>query len=485
MSKHTVTTFRKPVFSKTVQIASVSALIAMSGLAGCSRSDESQTAVKQAGRSFTSIAAGNPNAADSFSQKTYTETEQLVSQYAGSEDGYAEGAAVTLALAQLGQAALASQDATTAETASLHKARVIRGMINEWLTMSAIAQAAGQFDASAELAEINSLITMRQDDVQKYTTQREQMDSEIAEIDALIADLRTKADAQRNESGALELQMPRVSATQAAEIVVRVREHTLRADQYELEAMRNEGIVGQLRPGAREISLNVDKASSQIQLLEDARDELRTREASSRQDAQEARDAAVAASSRIKAAAADYAQFRDNEVNSANEKTISLTRKSISSLRDANNVIKSIASLTKSSAQQTLAESYSRQAGGHAEAAILYNALLESGVSGDWASMAQSATDAQTEAREAANEAYQNAASSLRGARVRGDEGDKLEATAVRLDQLGGVEPEPEYEESYDDENYDDENFDEEYSDDSEYDDADEKSSDDTEEDDG
>ncbi len=435
--------------SQSIQFACACTLIALAGIAGCSRSDDAQAAVKEASRSFNSVAAGDSTASKTFSQKAYSQTEQLVSEHTGNEDGYAEAAAVTLSLAKLGQASLASSKASQAEIAALHKARIIRGMINEWLTMTAIAQGAGQFDPSAELNEINKLISIRKDDIKQYQIQREQIEDRIAELDAQVDELRRKSIVERNESGALELQMPRVSATEAAKIVVRVREHTLRADNYELEATRIEGIVGQLRPGAREISLNVEKATSQIALLEDARNELAKREASSRADAKLANEAAAAATERIKKAIADYAQFRNTQVNDANEKAISLTRASISALRDANKTIKQIASLTKASAQQTLAECYSRQANGHAEAAILYHALAEAGIPGDWATHAQTSRNQQAQAKASANDAFQSAASALRSARIRGDEGEKLEATAARLDRLGGLEPEPEYEDTY------------------------------------
>jgi len=434
-------------------------LIALSGLAGCSKSDDAQAAVKQAGRSFTSIAAGDSTAARPFNEQTYRETEELVAEFAGSENGFAEAAAVTLAISKLGQASLASQDASAAETTALHEARVIRGMINEWLTMKAIALAADQFDPSQEIAEIDKIIRLREDDIKHHSNLFDRINSEIAEIDTIIVDLSAKSDAERNEAGGLELQMPRVSATEAARIAERVREHTLRADQFELEAMRNEGVVGQLRPGAREIQLNVEKANSQIALLKSARNELNERSVTSKKNARDAEQATNESTNRINDAVAHYAELRSNEVESANQKAISTTRASISALRDANSALKEIASLTKASAQQTLAECYSRQAIGFGEEAILYNALAEAGIQGDWASKVDTARSSETEALEASHEAFQSAASALRGARIGGDEGEKIEATAVRLDRLGGVEPEPEYEDDYesDEEYYEDE----------------------------
>tara|TARA_R110002073_G_scaffold275332_1_gene438996 strand:- start:169311 stop:170729 length:1419 start_codon:yes stop_codon:yes gene_type:complete len=453
---------------RTFQIVTIAALISLAGLAGCSESDESAAAVKQAGRSFTSIAAGDSTTANAFSEKTYRETEQLVSEFAGSESGYAQGAAITLSLAKIGQASLASQQASRAETESLQKARIVRGMINEWLTMSAIANAAGQFDPSKDIADINGFIMLRQDDIKQYQAQREQIESQIDDLDSQIADLRAKASSERNESGALELEMSRVSAAEAAKIVLQVREHTLRADQYQLESIRIEGVVGQLRPGAREIGLNVNKAESQVALLKKAQDELRARESASKNDAQQAHDAANAAAQRIDDAMNEYAQFRSEEVSPANDRAISLTRGAISALRDANSTLKQIASLTKASAQQTLAECYARQAAGYAEEAILYTALSEAGIPGDWSSAAQSASEAQRQAKTDSNDAFQSAAASLRGARVQGDERDKIEATAARLDLLGGLEPE--VEEEYMDDSYE-EDFDEDFdgSDDEEF----------------
>jgi len=444
---------------RTTKVVSAIALIAMAGVSGCSKSDDAQAAVKEAGRSFSVIAAGDSTATPSYSATAYRETEALVSEFAGSEDGYAEAAAITLGLSRLGQASLASIDASKTETQSLQQARVIRGMLNEWLTMDAISKAAGLFDPSAELAEIEMLLALRQDDIASYTAERDTIDAKIADLDTQINDLRTKSSNERNQAGALDLQIAQVNAMRAAEIVVRVREHTLRADGYKLEAIRIEGVAAQLRPSATETELNVNKASSQVALLKDARDELNERDVSSQNDARQARDAASASAKMIEEAVANYTEFRENEVVSANDKATSLIRSSLSAFRDANSVTKQIASLSKASAQQTLAECYARQANGYAEAAILYNAIDEAGLAGNWASMAQAAAQSQVETDELTNEAYQGAASALRRAGIRGDEGEKIEATAVRLDQLGGVEPEPEYEETYEEDSQLDDEF--------------------------
>ena len=214
--------------------------------------------------------------------------------------------------------------------------------------------------------------------------------------------------------------MPRVNATQAAQLAEQVREFTLRADQFELEAIRIEGVVGQLRPQAREIGLNVEKARSQIELLNNAREELRERQQASQLDAQNAHENAQQTQSRITAAVEDYRSYRQNEARPANEKTLSLTRAALSSLRDARDAIKQVAALTKADATQMLADSLSRQAAGYREESLLYQSLLEARVRGDWDSMIQESDQSAAQLESDAAQAFRDAASALRSARIRG-----------------------------------------------------------------
>lgn len=412
-------------------------------LSGCGGDDDAQAAVKQAGRSFTSISVGDSNSNPSYSEKSYKATEQALAAHAGNGNGYAQAAAVGVAMAKRGQAALASQQASRAENDAILQARIIRGMINEWLTMDAIAQAAGMFDPREDIREIQGIIELRRDDISKYESQMEHINAEISDRESKISDLRKLADEQRNQAGALELQIPRVSAQEGADIASQVREFTLRSDQYELEAQRIEGVVGQLRPGAREVSLNVGKARSQIDLLEKAIAELRERARSSEEDAQQARANANDAVQRINEAVDRYQSLRDNEVSAANERAISLVRGAINALRDAGDVVKQSAALNKADSQQLLAELTMRQAAGEREEALMYQSLLDAKISGDWQSAIDAALQQSQELTEAAKQAYLSAAASLRSARMRVDVADRLEATAARLEHLGGLEPEP------------------------------------------
>ncbi len=438
--------------TKTCTILSASVLILAAGQSGCSRSNESQTAVREAARTFEMVAAGNADSSPTIASNAYRQAETISAQYAGSEDGYTQAAALGVAQAKIGQAALASQEASKAEGAAIHRQRIIRGYINEWLTMSAIAQAANTFDPTDGLKELAALITLRQEDIVTYRTQKDDIESQIAQLESMIADLEAKAKAQRDAGAEIELQIPDVSATKGAELAERVREHTLRGDQYGLEAVRVKGRVEQLRPAAEEFALNVAKAKVQIELLDDAREELQERERLSNADAAQARAEAQTARDAIIKLANELDSFRSSEVEAANAKAISLARGAITATRDANTTLPSLAALTKASALQTLGECLARKSAGHGQAAVIYNTIAETGIPGDWASKAEHERNEQQSIHEEAMQAYQDAAAALRSSRIRGEVADKIEAAAARLDTLGGLEPEPEYTDGYNNE---------------------------------
>jgi cell division protein FtsB len=421
-------------------------------LSGCSKSDNAKSASAQAGTEFRNVSVGDPTFADEFSKKAYTNAASLTADHAGSDAPYGESAAVAQSLAKLGLATLSANEASAAETHAMHKSRIIRGHLSEWISMNAVAKASTNFDISADKASLQELIELRNNDVVQYTKRMESLQEEINAYNAQIADLDSKSKSERNEGARYELQMTSVTATQAAQLAERVREHSLRADGYELESTRIQGLVGQLLPGAHEVELQVKKAKDQIDLLQLSIDELEQRVRDSKTDSAKARANAEQARSAITTLVQELEDYRESTVIPANEQVISIIRQSIRAAGDANDTAKTSGSIAKASGQEQLARSLSRQARGEAEMAMLYQSIMESGLSGSWSSSADSHAARRDELYSESQQSFQDAASSLRRVRVRGESGEALEAAAVRLDLLGGVEPEPEYTEEYDSE---------------------------------
>lgn len=421
-------------------------LLASGALIGCGENDSSREAVRKAGHQFTSVASGDAGAFPEVTTQAYSNIVSGLTPYAGDENGYTEAAAVSLAQAHLGQAAQAGRAAARAEADALRMTRGIQGALSEFLTLGAIAQAAGEFDPATDLSEIDRLIEQRRADAAEYRQRKAEIDEQIASMETRIADLRGRANAEREQAGRLGLRIPSVNAQEAAEIAAEVREFTLRADQFDFEATRIQGRVGQLRPTSAEIDLNVGKAQAQIDLLEDSQRELRARLQAAQQDAAEARAAAAQARERLGRLVQELAAFRESDVASKAARVESLVGQAQAALRDAGPVLASSVSMTRASIQELIGSAKARSAAGHRHAAEIYEALADAGVPGPLAENAREARAAAAEAETAAKQAYRAAADALRGLRAKGDAADRVADAAERLDRLAGVEPESEAE---------------------------------------
>lgn len=432
-------------------------------ISGCSKNDDAKSAVKEAGLEFSKISVGDPTLSDSIASTSYTNAGNATSEFAGNEKPYGEAAAVSLALSKLGMATIASDESSEFETAAMHQSRIIRGHLSEWIAMNAVAKASTNFDPSDDKESLKELIELRTADVAEYNELFDSLQDEIKEYQGQIEELDAKAASERNESAKYELQMTSVSATKAAQLAERVREHTLRGDSFELESIRIQGRVGQLLPGAHEVELQVKKAMDQIALLKLSIDEIDQRVRDSKTDSAQARANAESAKSKLTELVQNLESYRTETVIPASEKVVSLIRQSLTASRGATNTAKSSGAIAKASAQEQLARALAQQARGEAEMVSLYQSIISSGIGGDWQSKLDSHTATMNGLTEESKQAFQDAASALRSARIRGTEGESIEAAAVRLDQLGGIEPEPEYNEESE---YTDPEFDEDYDED-------------------
>ncbi len=460
-------TINRPLSPRTLILSAIASGMLLSSFGGCSKSDNAKEAVSNAGHEFSKISVGDPTLSDSIASAAYTEAGNLVSDYANADSPFGQAASVSMALSKLGLATLAGSQASEVETVAFQKSRVIRGHLSEWIAMNAVAKASMNFDTSDDKQILQDLITLRTSDVAQYTELFNKIQEEIQNYQSQIDELDSKAMSERNAGAGFELQMTSVSATQAAQLAERVREHALRADNYELESVRLQGRLGQLLPGAHEIELQVKKAKDQIDLLNLSIDELDQRVRDAKEDSAQARANAQQAQTALTELVNELEDYRTNTVSPATQKVISLLRQSLTSARDAKGTTKSSGAIAKASANEHLARTLSRQARGHTDMVSLYLSIIDSGIPGDWQSKLDTHTTARDALIEESKQAFQSAASALRSARARGATGESLEAAAVRLDRLGGVEPEPEYSQSYEENTeYDDSEFEDDFDED-------------------
>ncbi len=450
----------RPTAPRTMSRPLVACLVAAVGMMHACGDDEARQAVRTASIQFDSIAAGDENYRIDEALSGYKEIEALVSEHAGDASGYNQAAAVSLAQAKLGQAAHAAQELARAEADAGRRVRVLRATLSEYLTLSAIAEAASVYDPAEDLTELDRLIAIREADADRYAQQKSEIDNQIADLEAKVAVLRTKAVAERRQAGEIELSMIDVSAQRAAELAADAREFTLRADQHDLEADRIMGRVGQLKPSAAEISLNATNAANQIAMLERSKGEANERARASQEDASKARAAAASARDRLAGLANEYQDYRTGEIARMSGQVTGLLNRANTDLNQARDALKNTAEATRSSVKEALGSAWSRRATGHADAAAIFQSLADAGVPGGFAALAEQARADTDESLESSKRAFADAARALRQIRVSGDARDRLEQAALRLDRLGGNEPEPEFSEEFQEEDLGEESTD-------------------------
>jgi len=408
----------------------------LGSLSGCSGENEAKSAVEAANLEFRKLSVGNATLSEELSSRAYEASESLASPHAGSDQTYGEAAAVTLAMAKLGRAAVAVGAATGAETETVHRARVIRGYLSEWRTLDGVADASAAVDIREDEAMVRDLIEQRQRDIEGYRELNQTRREEIRVLDERIADLSRRAAESRERAAEIELRMTRVSATEGARLAQEVRAHTLEANSYELEAQRIRGRVEQLRPEAQEVSLQVEKASEQIRLLEDSLEGLRERQEASRRDARQARERADQAYAKLGELVAELERFRDETATPASERVESLIDEGIRAARGARSNATASGALALAEGHQQLARTLSRSARGEDQMIQLYESLIDAGVSGDWTTPLTTHTESRDELAQRSREAFADAADAMRRVRIRGDAGDALDAAATRLEGM-------------------------------------------------
>mgnify|MGYP006420973645 CR=1 FL=1 len=422
-----------------IRRALTSAVLTMSAAlaGGCAGEDESKTAVRDAGLEFRMLAVGDATLSRELSSEAYESSASLVSPHAGSDAPYAEAASVSLAMARLGQSAIAAQDATDAETQIVHRTRVIRGHLSEWRTLGGVADASESVEIGTDKTRIEDLIEQRRGDVEGYQKNLAQRREEIGVLESRIEDLEARAARQREQAAEIELRMTRVSATEGAELAREVRSHTLRANEHELKAEEIRGRVEQLRPQAQEIRLQVEKAREQIRLLEDSLEGLDTRVQEAQRDARQAREGAQEARKRIVSLVEELRTHRSQTADPTHDAVIEHIRAAISAARGARSNASVSGSLATAQAQQLLGRALTRRARGEDQMAQIFTALIDAGLEGEWTTLQQDHAARRDELMGEARAAFNDAASAMRRVRVRGEAGEALDAAATRLESLG------------------------------------------------
>ncbi|MFG0306930.1 MAG: hypothetical protein ACF8Q5_12035 [Phycisphaerales bacterium JB040] len=384
----------------------------------------------------------------SDANQSYNEILTTLNSLSGSPSaGIQEAAAVLEGAAKSGLASTKAEEAQALEFRLREMSTVLRATVSKWQRLDAQARAAEQISVDEELAEIAALVQRGNQERETNLADKAEYDSQIAELNTQIQDFQARAAEQRNQAGELQLQLSRVSASEAATLAERIREFTLRADELERRASELTTTRDQITPEAREASLNVEKIETQLRLLDRQRAEAQAREQAAREDAETARRSAEAVKTELLNLARELTAFVEGELTAGFQQVISEINASQQAVRAASDIARNSASLHLGVSNQAKGIILSRESDALAQASGAFRTIA---AAGPVPSAEQTADDLLQRARDAhtaACEAFAAGASNLNSVRLEAeyrDIQDRLREAGEALTRLsetpfGGV----------------------------------------------
>lgn len=367
----------------------------------------------------------------------------LDSVSSAASEGTTEAAATLMGAAKSGVASSKAQASQTVEFTAREMGVLVRATTAKWQRLDAQAQAAAQISVDDELAEIAQLIEERRAERTTNEEAKAAFDAQVGELDTQIADFSGRAAAERDQAGALRLQISRVSASEAATLAEQIREFTLRADALDRRASELQTTRDQITPEAREAGLNVAKIELQLELLDRQRAEAQAREQRAQEDVRSARSAADSTASELRNQAAELLSFVDGELMTAIDGVSTQISGSQQATQNGQTITRESSQLTSAAALQARGILENRRSAALEEVSRVFVNIAAVGVMPNAAETAETLHTRAVEAHETASEAFTSAASSLRRVTLIGREfrgtSDRLKEAADTLDSLAAT----------------------------------------------
>jgi predicted nucleic acid-binding Zn-ribbon protein len=401
-------------------------------LSGCSDRDSDSRAIAESSRKLGSVGSAT-------SAEDYALVSASISKNTPNGEAAAASSAGLLSLSLQGEGSVAINAATLGERALAGRLDSVMSMGRRFETLATTAAAMDAFDPAPDLGRIAAHVKRLESDANDQRSAREDLAGTIASLESRIASLSTESTAKRDRAAEMRLASASLSAVQAAGRAGEIRALSREADALEKQISALIGEAAALRPRLTEIDAEVNKLEQQRGLALDSADELREMASKRAARAETARAEASAIAEQIRAAVNAIDADRKETVIPSGEGATASLEKAVRESEKSARQLRSSGSLSKSAAQRRLGEMLQLRALGHARyAAMLENLAAIAGLPGA-SGYATAATEERASAaglRDAAAEAYENAATSLTSVNIRGTDSDRAQATADGLRDL-------------------------------------------------
>lgn len=439
-----IKTRRARARSLATRLALLAGCLGALALPGCSRSPGEQ-ALNDASIKLASLDVGvGSQMPEGVSKKTFNEVIQTLTEFSKGEGALAADASVLISSAQRGLGTQTAAHAASLERQALDKLPGLRARLRAWQMYNAAAAAAGSYDPAPEFARIDQDTRARQGEAEQARAKKAAIEKQISELLAQVTDRIAKASGLRDQAGGMQLRIAGVSATEGLVLSEKIRELTREADKLEFEARNLKNQADRLEVDLRAAAVDIEKLTSQIELLGQSRAAVQARDKAAKEDAAGARgdaqQAAVQVGEFVDSGDGALTPFRTDQVDAAHEQAVQQLQSAIASAKRGTTSRRANAQMAIGQTQQSLADDqWTRALGLDAYAQVLEElagAKPALPSAAEYAARASEARTQATEAKQAAFDAYQAAKSAYESTGASGRARELLDQVSTRLNEI-------------------------------------------------
>ncbi len=229
---------------------------------GCGSEDDAQSRLTLASAKLQGVPSGKGTIPDADAVRSvYAEVRELLDPVL--DRGLpAEQASAHLIIAetQLGEGGPAIRALAQGENKALQRLGEVESLLEVWQVAETKREVASSFDASEQIAKLRQEMEQFERQRDEALRQRQELQTQLDDLNARIAQLLEQANAQRDEAARLELEAASAGPDQVVALVRQAQVHKRQGDALVMEAEKLRGQVEQIAPRIERLTLRIEAA---------------------------------------------------------------------------------------------------------------------------------------------------------------------------------------------------------------------------------
>jgi predicted nucleic acid-binding Zn-ribbon protein len=351
----------------SLRVHGVPLLLLMAGMAlvpGCDQRSQGSKSLQSASNSLHATGVAPEADASKLQSRLKQISGSLADVAANGSAGEKSSAAVLLAQTTMGEGELAAQAAKTADFTIRNQLVLVSGLLADWSRHSATVNSLKTFDPSKDLAELDAGKAAMQSELESHEKALAAAKARQSQLQDEAKAKMVEAEAAAREYATRSQSAIKMTATQAAEVVIKANEFRRQADDLRTAGGKLQAAADLLEPTVKEYGVLGEKCRRQIANYEKSAESLRTRRQASEQESAAAAAKANAAANDLDKMVVELLAKRASDVVPAYAKAADHFAKAASKAAGAAAAAPGMSKVSQGSAKLALAETHWGQSHG-------------------------------------------------------------------------------------------------------------------------